>query len=791
MKHIIVTVFILILTALVPMAYANAEVQNTDAILDLNNPPEFVTERKMTDEEILKLTDCSLDTLKEKISTYGDFIAWTRIALFNRVEFYNMEATNEETWFTFGAQYAYSLIGFFFTPNMTVSIAQYVLEDDIPGIGRLFILLKADDSEVHMLCANYIPADGGFYILNAELFLGADSQKLDEACNLNHMIFVSDMTEFIRYLCETYPSNPPEQIMAFDTSDTVVLYPVNHWYVPQDPTHVRNIYSDLDIVSRPVETASDSGSAEALVETASDSGSAEAPVETASDSGSAEAPVETATDSGSAEVPEKTENGKTEAAEQIHDESKTDDKAAGEQENDVKVLDPENLPAFFTERKLTDEQIAGIGKIGLDDLRKQISTYGDLAAWVKIQLFPKYQFSWLVTSGDDWQLTFGAEFSYSWLIDWFSPNMTVSIAQYVLGDDYPGIGTVCVFIKDGSNVRLKCANYIPWDDGLYIANPEVVALGNDFWNLGETCAFDCLLHVSSLTDIPAYYRENRPWEQIIQVMALDDTDSVSMDLEDFQYVPRDMTHVDIIYFDEDAKYPSNDEKVAYDMYNFPKQLSIKSEINADAAREIKKGTYEDAAARIKTLPDVMNYLFYTGHSVYGSNLSVVRHDGEWCYNLKPKVVFRRGKGNCGGTSGLIAGLLEGDYDEVGMIYMRFPAEGHVINYIRDGALYYVFDGNSWIGSNYGENGLSFSYAGTLKEAAMKYSQRNGALQMVAYTNPRGGDCPVMLSGNATKLPNHYCEFTILQESPEEGSTFIMVDYDPVLFEAIDLIRDTW
>jgi len=167
------------------------------------------------------------------------------------------------------------------------------------------------------------------------------------------------------------------------------------------------------------------------------------------------------------------------------------------------------------------------------------------------------------------------------------------------------------------------------------------------------------------------------------------------------------------------------------------------------------------------------------------------HDGVWHYNFKPQVAFQRGKGGCGEVSGLIAGLLEGDYDEVGLITLRSIYDGHVINYIKDGNLYYVFDGMSWVVSGFEGYGLAFSSGKTLKEAAMKYAKNNDVRLMVAYANPKGGDLPTIFSGNAVKLPSHYCNLTVLLETPEEGYTYIMIEEDPAVMEAIDIIRSVW
>ena len=153
-----------------------------------------------------------LDTLKKRISTFGDFVAWFRIAVLDKLEFGYMES-NERNQFVFGAEYAYSLLQYWFAPNMTVSIAQYVLEDDLPGIGRLFIIQKSDWVP-YMRCANYIPVEDGYYIVNAELFSGADKDTLLQACNMDQPLFVKDLADLEPYLRETYPDNEPVQILA-------------------------------------------------------------------------------------------------------------------------------------------------------------------------------------------------------------------------------------------------------------------------------------------------------------------------------------------------------------------------------------------------------------------------------------------------------------------------------------------------------------------------------------------------------------------------------------------------
>ena len=453
------------------------------------------------------------------------------------------------------------------------------------------------------------------------------------------------------------------------------------------------------------------------------------------------------------------------------------------------VVDLETPPEFITERKLTDEEIPGDCSQSLDELKAMISTYGDFAAWVRIALFSRMDFYSFSTSNPDGQYTHGAEFSYSWLGSWFTPNMTASVAQYVLGDDYPGIGTVYVFLNTGG-MEMKCANYIPADGGYYIVNPELF-IGMDQDRLMNSCVLGNMVFVTDLAEIVPYCQEYLTSGRLIQVLAVDSADTVVMDPGDWCYIPQDMTHVTTVYYDDEAKYPPADSVLDFSTFNLPQQMETKSDIDAPTARTLANGTYEEAADKIRTIPDVLNYLYYSGYSQFGIDQSVEMHDGEWHYNYKPQVVFRRGKGNCGGTSGLIAGLLEGDYDEVGMINLRFPGDGHVINYIKDKDLYYVFDGISWVGCGFQGYGLVFSTGKTLEEAALSYGRMTDTRQMAAYINPKGGDCPVMFCGNASKLPANYVDLTILQETPGEGFTYILVEEDPEILEAIDIIRGVW
>ena len=938
----------------------SSEPENGIKILDPENPPELITERKLTDDEIAQMGDADLDTLKKRISTFGDFVAWFRIAVLDKLEFSYMES-NERNQFVFGAEYAYSLLQYWFAPNMTVSIAQYVLEDDLPGIGRLFIIQKSDWVP-YMRCANYIPVEDGYYIVNAELFSGADKDTLLQACNMDQPLFVKDLADLEPYLRETYPDNEPVQILAIDSSETVILDPEAFWYEPLDDTHVRTIYFDQSVMDLPEDSGyrytTDPYKKDVILENGSrivgmnnppkliterkltdeeisklskaDLATLKKKIVTYGDliawvrmkalaemkfvcrtttsddwqytfgaefsfpwinngfspNMSVSVAQYTLEDdypgigtvcvildtgdwldmkcanyipmdggyyivnaewfagieakellsspvvdnmlfvSGLSELEfyfnEKTGAGRVvqifalDSADTIVFNRRADgyitkerdhvtviyadEKAAQmwenntfpkELENGAKILDPENPPGLIAERKLTDQEINRLKKADLDTLKKRIVTYGDLIAWVRMKALTEMKFVSRTITNDDWQYTFGAEFSFPWIDNGFSPNMSVSLAQYILEDDYPGIGTVCVILSGISRPDLKCANYIPADGGYYILNPELFIGSIDPKEYDDSTALEDILFVSDLSELEFYFEQKYNPERVVQILALDSADTVVLDCDIGCYIPKNTAHVNTIYYDEAAKYPPADAMLQFKNYGFPRQLNIRSDIDSETARKLQKGNYEDAAAAIHTLPDALNYLYYTRFTSFGRDQSIVKQDGKWQYNLKPGVTFRRGKGDCGAISALIAGLLEEDYEEVGMINLRFPDNGHVINYIKDGDLYYVFDGVNWAANNYSSYCLFFCYGKTLQEAAMKYGEMNGTTQMVAYTNPRGGDCPVIFAGNATKLPSHYCDLTILQETPEEGYIYILTDEDPAVMEAIDVIRGVW
>ena len=75
----------------------------------------------------------------------------------------------------------------------------------------------------------------------------------------------------------------------------------------------------------------------------------------------------------------------------------------------------------------------------------------------------------------------------------------------------------------------------------------------------------------------------------------------------------------------------------------------------------------------------------------------------WHTSFSAKEVMEKKLSNCGASANLANYLLEGDYEEVGMILQAYyPGNGggHVYNYFRWNGKYYIVDFSWYIFNNY-------------------------------------------------------------------------------------------
>ncbi|MBQ4649560.1 MAG: hypothetical protein IJB73_02540 [Firmicutes bacterium] len=99
-------------------------------------------------------------------------------------------------------------------------------------------------------------------------------------------------------------------------------------------------------------------------------------------------------------------------------------------------------------------------------------------------------------------------------------------------------------------------------------------------------------------------------------------------------------------------------------------------------------TLEEAADKISTAQDAVNYLFERGyHSDYSYNPYMEYNGYGWGWNLSADFTYEHNAGVCGGISNLMNRLLKGDYDSQGYVQV----DGHVYNYFYNDGVYFYCD----------------------------------------------------------------------------------------------------
>ena len=177
-------------------------------ILQENELPQSLMERRLNDSQIGLLANADLDTLKHQIATFGDFIGWLHAASEAGV----------------GA-------------DSPFSVAQYVLAEDYPGLYILVCAVQREE-ELEMKRACCIPAEEGFYLLDPGPLAGME----DDAAGLGQQLLVSDPISALAYCRDTF-SGRPVQALALDTAVPAELEAGLGGYTADNMTGIRTLYS--------------------------------------------------------------------------------------------------------------------------------------------------------------------------------------------------------------------------------------------------------------------------------------------------------------------------------------------------------------------------------------------------------------------------------------------------------------------------------------------------------------------------------------------------------------------
>lgn len=457
------------------------------------------------------------------------------------------------------------------------------------------------------------------------------------------------------------------------------------------------------------------------------------------------------------------------------------------------------IPAVLGERTLDQQALNALKGADEGTLRSRISTFADYVAWVDSLYAPYYGFT---TSNDMDRLTMGGGFTFPWMSSMLGANMLADQAWRLLSDDYPGMKMVMAVMYAYNQRIVLFANAIPVEGGYVVLGADTFAR----CALNSSASLHTVepLLVESLEHLIPYFQTAKLIHadgfHLAQLMAFDTDQTIHFNLDGKLYVPSIADAVTILFEDQNAAMPEANSAPILQRYNTSFPWNGSAINDAQTAAAIRQGSLENAAKSIRSLQDMMNYVYYSGYVCGDGDISLpARNNLRWHFNYKPAVVFERHTGCCGATSGLVAHLLEGDYDQVGFIgitYQEGLGGGHVINYVLTNGTYYLFDVFAWGQSGFGEWGLRLTEGATLAEAARRWADQTGGVKlMYGYTNAALGDAPVGWKddnwGVSYLIRDYAQDVQILLETPEEGYVYEFIDIPPTLLQGIELIRSSW
>ena len=216
-------------------ALPDQEIQPGHRYVLVNEMPEVFRERLLSNAEIEQLKDASLETLREKISTFADFNAWLEIqdAMWCcNVGGFSM--TQRIYWATHSME-SLRNNGVLDSPS-AATLAIRILGDDFPGIGM--IAAVTDYQGGLIVCGNTIPTENGYYIYSADV------------CNVRRLTspIMSEVFPllYVRKL---------EDVAAYCGSDADISTAGSHlkqlFYVPGDVEATMDIHNGKYVADNP------------------------------------------------------------------------------------------------------------------------------------------------------------------------------------------------------------------------------------------------------------------------------------------------------------------------------------------------------------------------------------------------------------------------------------------------------------------------------------------------------------------------------------------------------------
>ncbi len=459
----------------------------------------------------------------------------------------------------------------------------------------------------------------------------------------------------------------------------------------------------------------------------------------------------------------------------------------------------------YMARKLNDTEIRALKDADLEVVRKEITTLGDAIAWMDNHRFHMYN-------------TFSGGLGYGWAPLYeeaygnqvYGTEVYAALCGYLICDDYKGVKLLLGNLDWDGTPQILSGLCLPVQQGHYLCGPSDYSINNDGNNSFAACLIEDLEQLEGNMLDGMYGREGYPIEnlfladagQALLRFAVDSDGNMavtegqarclySMDPQEKQDL-KNRKRLD------HAQDSINGVKRHWNSYGLPVEMA--PTMTFEQAGALYGKSLTEVADAVKTFGDCIYYLAAAGFGPDSGDIQT--HDSNslwWHYNYAPAAVLARNRGNCGASAALAAALLEGDYDEVGMLGMTFrqgEGGGHIITYITSNGKSYVFDMVNLVGRNFSNDGMKFSSGSTLREAAEAWAEKYEpwsqvhVLLMCAYTS-FNGDAPVGWDdSHISYLPESFRgNAQILWETPAEGYIYQFKTIDPDVQREIDQRRN--
>lgn len=392
----------------------------------------------------------------------------------------------------------------------------------------------------------------------------------------------------------------------------------------------------------------------------------------------------------------------------------------------------------FSAVTLTGEEIKSLATAPFSELREKVNTVGDAVAVLDYITY-RFDLGFYSNSGREYKPLKLLSPSRLQKID---SNYYTFATGYMIQDNIPGVECIFTGVECNGTLWPYTGLLIPYNGEYLVLTPTQLSkesgrsncvhgmfsavLIKDKSELVENLYTTGIQENARLTRVYTFVTDGSEYsfEQHGNEFTCDN-------LEPF-YVNGGKINYEPDYRDIESKltaYVTNIKEIIEPTRVSPERLyELEGLINADI---------ETAAKEINTLSDYFAFLIIRGYYVADHDIDIYENANlTWHYHKNATAIFNRNYGDCGASSILTGAVLKGDYDDVGIIIMTFEkgqGGGHVINYIEQDGVYYVFDVVNFVGGGFTGSGLNLCTGANLEEAYLKFTEMTGWDEIFAYS----------------------------------------------------------